>query len=172
MEWISQARDDQQGIKEKFVSIEKVRAYLEPLGVADRIVEFDASSATVELAAQVLGCEPGMIAKSLAFDVKGEAVLVVVAGDEKIDNHKFKAQFGTKPKMLKVEETELRIGHAVGGVCPFAVKEGVRVFMDKSLNRFEVVYPAAGTSNSCIWFTPAELERCSAAAGWVDVCKD
>ena len=129
------------------------------------------SSATVELAAQALGCEPCRIAKSLSFLVDGHAVLVVAAGDTKVDNPRYKTQFGTKAKMLAPEEAETLVGHAVGGVCPFAVNEGVAVYLDESLKRFETVFPACGSSNSAIELTIAELERCSGYTAWVDVCK-
>lgn len=153
------------------MSITRVKSYFEVYGISDRILEFDVSSATVELAAQAVGCEPQRIAKTLSFDVNGTTVLIVAAGDAKIDNPKFKAQFETKAKMLSPEEAETRIGHAVGGVCPFAVNEGVQVYLDASLKRFETVYPACGSSNSAIELTIAELERYSAYTAWVDICK-
>ncbi|MGN0795140.1 MAG: YbaK/EbsC family protein [Aristaeellaceae bacterium] len=154
------------------MSIEKVRAYFRAQGMEERVMEFEVSSATVELAAQALHCEPCRIAKTLSFRVGERAVLVVAAGDARIDNPKFKAYFGTKAKMLSHEEAESVIGHAVGGVCPFAVNEGVTVYLDASLRRFETVYPACGSSNSAIELTMAELERHSGATAWVDVCKD
>lgn len=154
------------------MAIEAVRAYLAQYGVADRIQEFDVSSATVELAAQALGCEPRRIAKSLSFLVDGHAVLVVAAGDARVDNPRFKAQFGTKAKMLTPAQAEELVGHAVGGICPFAVKEGVAVYLDESLRRFETVFPACGSSNSAIELTIAELEECSGSTAWVDVCKN
>lgn len=123
------------------------------------------------LAALALGCEERRIAKTLSFHVGGDVVLVVAAGDAKIDNGKFKAQFGTKAKMLAHEEAEPLIGHAVGGVCPFAVNDGVKTYLDVSLRRFETVFPACGSANSAIELTLAELEDCSQANGWVDVCK-
>lgn len=129
------------------------------------------SSATVELAAEALHCEPQRIAKTLSFMVDGHAVLVVAAGDAKIDNSKYKAQFGTKAKMLSPEEAESLVGHAVGGVCPFAVNEGVPVYLDVSLKRFETVFPACGSSNSAIELTISELETYSGYVEWVDVCK-
>lgn len=153
------------------MSIEKVRAYFDRLGIADRIQEFDVSSATVELAAQALKCEPCRIAKTLSFLVDGHAILIVAAGDAKIDNPKYKAQFGTKAKMLSVDEAEVLIGHAVGGVCPFAVNGGVAVYLDVSLKRFETVFPACGSSNSAIELTIPELARYSGFTSWVDVCK-
>ena len=145
---------------------------LERYGFSDRVTLFDVSSATVELAAQAVGCIPAMIAKTLSFDVHGEAVLILAAGDARIDNAKYKANFGCKAKMLTHEEAEERIGHAVGGVCPFGVKDGVKVYLDVSMKRFEKIYPACGTSNSAVELTPAELEVCSEPVGWIDVCKN
>lgn len=153
------------------MSIERVKAYLQQFGMEERVLEFDVSSATVELAAQALGCEPCRIAKSLSFHGPEGPLLVVAAGDAKIDNPKYKARFGTKAKMLKGAEPETLIGYAVGGVCPFAVKEGVQVYLDVSLRRFETVFPACGSSNSAIEMTLEELERCSTTVDWVDVCK-
>ena len=153
------------------MSIGKVKTYFEQYGMRDRVREFDVSSATVELAAQALGCEGCRIAKTLSFMVEGKAVLIVTAGDAKVDNPKYKARFGTKAKMLGLEEVESLVGHAVGGVCPFAVNEGVEVYLDESLKRFETVFPASGSSNSAIELTIPELERCSGFNAWVDVCK-
>ncbi len=153
------------------MSIEKVREYFKSLGLADRIQEFNDSSATVELAAEALGCEPGRIAKTLAFRIGNGCMLLVVAGDAKVDNPKYKARFGLKAKMIAPDETETFVGHAVGGICPFAIPSGIPVFLDESLKRFDIVFPAAGSSNSGIGLTLAELERCSGAADWVDVCK-
>lgn len=153
------------------MSISRVKAFFEAQGIADRVLEFEVSSATVELAAQALGCEPGRIAKTLSFHVGNQVVLVVMAGDEKIDNSKYKARFGTKAKMLSFDEAEPLIGHAVGGVCPFAINEGIQVYLDESLHRFDVVYPACGSSNSAIGLTIPELEQYSGSLGWVDVCK-
>ncbi len=153
------------------MAIEQVRTYLKQYGVEEKILEFDVSSATVELAAAALNCEPQRIAKTLAFMVDGHAVLVVAAGDAKIDNPKYKAQFGTKAKMLSPKETELLVGHAVGGVCPFAVKEGVEVYLDVSLKRFETVFPACGSANSAIELRIPELEKYSGFVSWIDVCK-
>ncbi len=153
------------------MAIEKVRAYFREYGMEGRIQEFDVSSATVELAAAALQCEPQRIAKTLSFMAEGHAVLVVSAGDAKIDNPKYKAQFGVKAKMLTPEEAETLVGHAVGGVCPFAVNEGVKVYLDVSLKRFKTVFPACGSSNSAIELTIAELEKYSGYTGWVDVCK-
>jgi prolyl-tRNA editing enzyme YbaK/EbsC (Cys-tRNA(Pro) deacylase) len=153
------------------MSIETVKTYLQQFGLEDRVLEFDVSSATVDLAAQALGCEGKRIAKSLSFMTPEGPILVVCAGDAKVDNPKYKARFAAKAKMLKGDEPEALIGHAVGGVCPFAVKEGVRVYLDESLRRFETVFPACGSSNSAIELTIPELERSSKADGWVDVCK-
>ena len=153
------------------MSIERVRSCFAGLGLADKILEFEVSSATVALAAQALGCEECRIAKTLSFHQGDKVVLVVTAGDVKIDNAKYKAAFGTKAKMLAFEEAEPLIGHAVGGVCPFAVNEGVEVWLDESLKRFDTVFPACGSSNSAIELTPAELERYSNCLGWVDVTK-
>ena len=153
------------------MAIEKVREYFTRFGIADRIQEFDVSSATVELAAQALHCEPCRIAKTLSFLVDGQAVLIVMAGDAKIDNPKYKAQFGTKAKMLTPDEAAAMVGHAVGGVCPFGVNEGVAVYLDSSLKRFETVFPACGSSNSAIELSIGELEKYSGYTEWIDVCK-
>ena len=153
------------------MAIEKVKEYFKRLGIDGRVLEFDVSSATVELAAQALNCEPCRIAKSLSFLVEGAAVLVVAAGDARVDNAKFKAKFHVKAKMLSPADTEALIGHAVGGVCPFAVNDGVKVYLDESLKRFATVFPACGSSNSAIELTLPELERYSSYAEWVDVCK-
>lgn len=154
------------------MSIERVRAYFKTFGIEDRIREFEVSSATVELAAAAVGVEGARIAKSLSFKVEDKPVIIVVAGDAKIDNSKYKAQFHTKAKMLTHEEAHDLIGHDVGGVCPFALPEGVKVYLDVSLKRFETVFPAAGSSNSAIELTCGELERyASNFVEWVDVCK-
>jgi prolyl-tRNA editing enzyme YbaK/EbsC (Cys-tRNA(Pro) deacylase) len=153
------------------MAIEKVKAYFEQFGIADRVQELDVSSATVELAAQALHCEPCRIAKTLSFMVDGHAILIVAAGDAKIDNHKYKAQFGTKAKMLSPDEVETLIGHAVGGVCPFAINNDVMVYLDDSLKRFETVFPACGSGNSAIELSMAEMEEYSGYTAWIDVCK-
>ncbi len=153
------------------MAIEKVRKYFEKYGLADRVLEFDVSSATVELAAEALHCAPCRIAKTLSFLIDGKAILIVAAGDAKVDNHKYKETFGAKAKMLTSAEAETLVGHAVGGVCPFAVNEGVTVYLDASLKRFETVFPACGSANSAIELTIPELERCSCYTQWVDVCK-
>jgi len=154
------------------MSIEKVKDFFAQYGLDNRIKEFDVSSATVELAADALKCEPCRIAKSLSFIVGSKPVLIVAAGDAKVDNQKFKAQFGTKAKMLKPDETVSLIGHAVGGICPFAVNEGVEVYLDISLKRFNTVFPACGSSNSAIELTIPELEKYSSYLAWIDVCKE
>ena len=153
------------------MSIEQARLHLNKYGIADRIQQFEVSSATVELAAKALGCEMCMIAKSLTFSVDGGAVMVVAAGDAKVDNRKFKDFFGTKAKMLTPEEATELVGHMVGGVCPFGVKDGVRIYLDISMKRFEYIYPAAGSSNSAIKLSLDELEKVSEALKWIDVCK-
>ena len=153
------------------MAIERVRKLFEEKGIADRIHEFDVSSATVELAAQALGCEGCRIAKTLSFHVGERVALIVAAGDVKIDNHKYKEEFATKAKMLSFDEAEPLIGHAVGGVCPFAVNNGVDVYLDESLKRFETVFPACGSANSAIELTIPELEELSGFVKWVDVCK-
>ena len=153
------------------MSIEKVRAYFAQFGMEERIMEFSVSSATVELAAQAVGCAPQRIAKTLSFMVGEHPILIVAAGDAKIDNPKYKAQFSQKAKMLSFDQAAELIGHAVGGVCPFAVNEGVTVYLDESLKRFETVFPACGSSNSAIELTIAELEEHSGFDCWVDVCK-
>ncbi|MBD5417524.1 MAG: YbaK/EbsC family protein [Desulfovibrio sp.] len=153
------------------MSIERVKAYFKQHGMAERVQEFPVSSATVELAARALGCEPCRIAKTLSFMVEGKPLLVVTAGDARIDNPRYKARFGAKAKMLAPNEAESLVGHAVGGVCPFAVNEGVAVYLDVSLRRFATVFPACGSSNSAIELDMEDLEKYSAAADWVDVCK-
>lgn len=153
------------------MSIEKVRAYFKDQNMEDRIQEFQVSSATVELAAAALNCEPQRIAKTLSFLVNEKAILIVAAGDARIDNPKYKAKFKAKAKMLSPDDAEKLIGHAVGGVCPFAVNEGVDIYLDVSLKRFETVFPACGSSNSAIELTIPELEKYSRYIEWVDVCK-
>lgn len=154
------------------MAIEKVKSYFEKYNMEQRILEFDVSSATVELAAQALNCEACRIAKTLSFMVNETPVLIVAAGDAKIDNPKFKLQFATKAKMLTPQEAEELVGHAVGGVCPFAVNEGVEIYLDESLKRFETVFPACGSSNSAIELTIAELETYAKPLSWVNVCKN
>ena len=153
------------------MSVQDVRDYLSRFGVQNRIMEFEESTATVELAARVVGVIPARIAKTLSFKTAEGAMLIVAAGDAKIDNRKFKDRFAMKAKMLTADEVIELIGHPVGGVCPFALKEGVPVFLDESLKRFETVFPAAGSPGSAIEFTPDELFEVSGAAEWIDVCK-
>ena len=153
------------------MAIEKVRKYFAEFGMEDKIMEFEVSSATVAMAAQALNCEECRIAKTLSFHVEDKVVLIVAAGDAKIDNSKYKAFFHAKAKMLSYDEAENLIGHAVGGVCPFAVNEGVIVYLDESLKRFETVFPACGSSNSAIELTLSELEKYSNSESWIDVCK-
>ena len=153
------------------MAIEKVREYFRQLGMEDKIIELPQSSATVELAAEALHCEPQRIAKTLSFHVSDKVILIVAAGDAKVDNQKYKQCFGEKAKMLDFSEAEILIGHAVGGVCPFAVNKGVEVYLDKSLKRFESVFPAAGSGNSAIFLTLNELEKYSKCVDWIDVCK-
>ena len=153
------------------MSIEKVRQYFQPLGREQDILEFETSSATVELAAQAAGVIPARIAKTLSFLVEDKCVLIVAAGDAKIDNSKYKHLFHTKAKMLTPEQAVEMTGHAVGGVCPFANPDGVETYLDVSLQRFDTVFPAAGSSNSAIELTCDELEQYSHSRGWIDVCK-
>lgn len=154
------------------MAIEKVRACLEKYGIAEKIREFEVSSATVSLAAKALGCEPARIAKSLSFALKDRFAVIVAAGDCRIDNAKYKATFHAKAKMLSAAEVEESIGHAVGGVCPFGVREGVAVYLDESLKRFATVFPACGSCNSAIELSIAELEKYSGYTAWVDVCRE
>lgn len=153
------------------MAIERVKEHLARFGAADRVRELTESCATVELAAQALGCEPCRIAKTLSFMLDDQAILVVMAGDAKVDNAKYKAQFGVKAKMLTPDEAVALIGHAVGGVCPFGINEGVRVYLDDSLKRFETVFPACGSSNSLIELSLGELEQYSGYTAWVNVGK-
>lgn len=153
------------------MSIERVREYFAQYNMQDRIQEFAVSSATVELAAEALHTDAKRIAKTLSFMVEDKPVLIVAAGDAKIDNPKFKAQFHTKAKMLGFDEVEPLVGHAVGGVCPFGVRDGVEVYLDISLKRFETVFPACGSANSAIELSIPELEQYSGFASWIDVCK-
>lgn len=153
------------------MSIEKARNYLKQFGLDSKIMEFDASSATVELAAQAVGCEPARIGKTMSFKVNDRPILILTAGDAKIDNIKFKNQFHVKAKMLSPQEVEPLIGHGIGGVCPFGIHEGVDVYLDISLKRFSSVFPAAGSDNSAVELTMEDLERCAQNKGWIDVCK-
>lgn len=153
------------------MAIERVKEHFRKYGIEDRIQEFDVSSATVELAAAALHCEPERIAKTLSFEANGKPILIVTAGDRKIDNPKYKAKFATKAKMLSPDQVENKIGHAVGGVCPFGILDGVTVYLDESLKRFATVFPACGSSNSAIELSIPELEQYSGFTSWVDVCK-
>ncbi len=153
------------------MAIERVRAYLKKFNMEERILEFATSSATVKEAAIAACCTEGEIAKSLSFIVNDKPILIVVAGDCKIDNAKYKAEFSAKAKMIPFESVEELIGHGVGGVCPFGINDGVEVYLDKSLCRFNEVYPACGSSNSAIKLTIKELEETSNYKKWVDVCK-
>ena len=153
------------------MSVEAVRKYLDRFGWGDRVIEFEKSSATVAEAAEAAGTVPGRIAKTMSFIVGGEPVLILLAGDVKVDNHKFKEQFHEKAKMPKPDELMERVGHPQGGVCPFAVKEGVKVYLDESMKRFETVFPAAGSGNSAVELSIDELEKASDFTAWVDVSK-
>jgi len=154
------------------MSIEKVREYLKQFNKNNDILEMEQSTATVGLAAQALGTEPARIAKSLSFQYKEGAMIIVVAGDAKIDNKKFKNEFNFKAKMLTPDDAIKFTGHAVGGVCPFALPKDVSVFLDESMKRFETMFPACGSSNSAIEVTLAELEEYSKSQKWIDVCKE
>ncbi len=153
------------------MSIERARAHLAARGLAERIMEFEQSSATVELAAAAVGCDPACIAKTLSFHVADRVALILFAGDARIDNRKFKDQFHSKAKMLAASEAEELIGHGVGGVCPFGVNEGCDVYLDESLRRFDVVYPAAGNAASAVRLTLPELEEACAPCTWINVSK-
>lgn len=153
------------------MAIEEAREHFKKYKMEDRVIEFETSSATVELAAQAAGCEPKRIAKTMSFKIGEEPLLIVTAGDAKVDNQKYKAQFAAKAKMLAPDEVTEKIGHSIGGVCPFGIKEGITVYLDESLKRFDTVFPACGSSNSAIELTIQELEQCSEYKDWVDVCK-
>ena len=154
------------------MSLEKAKAYLAEKGYADHVIELEDSSATVQLAAQALGVEPGMIAKTMSFLIGEEAILILTEGTAKVDNRKYKDTFHMKAKMIPFEEVENWIGHAPGGVCPFGIKDGIKVYLDESLKQFDTVYPAAGNDHSAVKLTIAELEEVAGAVGWVDVCKE
>lgn len=154
------------------MSVDKVKKCFSQYGMDSRILEFDGSSATVDLAAAALNCEPGRIAKTLSFMVQDKPILIVSAGNVKIDNAKYKAFFGKKAKMLTADQVMELVGHAVGGVCPFAIKDGVTVYLDASLKKYETVFPACGSSNSAIELTIEEMEKYSGYKEWVDVCKE
>ena len=154
------------------MSVEKVKKYFAAIGEPDKVVEFEESTATSEQAAQVLNCELGQIAKTLSVLVDKKPVLILMSGDMKLDNKKFKEKFSTRPKMIAVDEVEDYIGHAVGGVCPFAVNDGVKIFFDESLKRYDFIYPAAGSSNSLVKLNLADLDKYIKSSGWVDVAKN
>lgn len=153
------------------MSVERVKEYLKQWNLDGEVLEFDLSSATVELAARAVGCEPGRIAKTMSFIVDGEVILIVMAGDAKLDNRKYKNCFHTKALMVHRDEVKSMTGHPVGGVCPFDVLDGVDVYLDESLRRFDFVYPAAGSGNSAVRLTLTQLEMASHCKGWVDVAK-
>ena len=153
------------------MAFEAAKQYLDSIGLGDRVEEFDVSSATVELAAQAVGCEPAHIAKTLSFLAGNEGMLIVAAGDAKVDNHKYKETFHTKAKMMTPDQAVELVGHAVGGVCPIGIKPGIKVYLDESLRRFDIVYPACGSANSAVRLSIPELESASKSSGWVDVCK-
>lgn len=154
------------------MSLAKAKKYLEEKGYVDHIIELEDSSATVELAAQALGVEPGMIAKTLSFLIGDTPILILTEGTVRIDNHKYKDTFHAKAKMIPFDDVEAYIGHAPGGVCPFGIKEGIPVYLDESLKKFDIVYPAAGNDHSAVKLTIEELESVSGAKKWVDVCKE
>ncbi len=153
------------------MSLEKAKNYLKKFGLEDRVMEFSVSSATVGEAAKAVGCEEKEISKTLSFIVDDKPILIVVAGDCKIDNSKYKAEFHKKAKMIPFDDVEKLIGHGVGGVCPFGINEGVDVYLDNSLKRFKVTYPACGSSNSAVKLSLEELEKTSNYRKWIDVCK-
>lgn len=153
------------------MAFEKAKAYLASFGLSDRIVVPERSSATVAEAAEAIGCEPAMIAKTLSFLVNDQPVLILADGLARIDNRKYKDTFGCKAKMIPAEQVEPLIGHDVGGVCPFGINEGVTVYLDESLKKHEIVYPAVGSDHSGVKLTIPELEKCSGYAGWIDVSK-
>ena len=153
------------------MSVEKTKEYFKRWNMEDKVIEFDVSSATVDLAAKAIGCEAKRIAKTLSFMIDDKAILILVAGDAKIDNPKYNAQFSTKAKMIKADRVRELIGYDIGGVCPFGINEGVEVYLDKSLKRFHTVYPACGSTNSVIELTIEELEKYSNYSSWVDVAK-
>lgn len=154
------------------MSIEKVKEYFKKFGIEDRIIEFEVSSATVSLAAEALNCEPCRIAKTLSFIVNNTPILIVAAGDKKIDNSKYKLHFKTKAKMLKSEEVSSIIGHEIGGVCPFGINDNIDVYLDNSLKEFKTIFPACGSSNSAIELTIKEIESYTSFISWIDVCKN
>ena len=154
------------------MSLEKAEKYLEDRGMQDRVIRLEESTATVAEAAEALGVEPGMIAKTMSFLQDGQAVLILTEGTARIDNRKYKDAFHMKAKMIPFEEVEQWIGHVPGGVCPFGIRDGVEVYLDESLRQFETVYPAAGDDHSAVRLSIDELEQIAGAKGWVDVCKE
>lgn len=154
------------------MSLERAKKYLEEQGFLDHVIELEDSTATVALAAEALGVEPGMIAKTMSFSQGEEAVLILTEGTAKVDNRKYKDAFHTKAKMIPFEMVEEAVGHAPGGVCPFGINENVTVYLDESLRKFHTVYPAAGDDHSAVRLTIPELEQVARASGWVDVCKE
>ena len=154
------------------MSLEKGKAYLENKGFLDHVIELNDSTATVAMAAEALGVEPGMIAKTMSFLQGEQAVLILTEGTAKVDNRKYKDTFHAKAKMIPFDEVERVIGHAPGGVCPFGINDGVEVYLDESLKKFETVFPACGSGNSAIELTIPELEQCSGYSEWVNVCKE
>lgn len=154
------------------MSIDKVRNYLKQFNLDNKILEFETSSATVNLAAKTLNCEPGRIAKTMSFLVNDNPILIVLAGDIKIDNSKYKSEFHTKAKMIPYEDVEKIIGHAAGGVCPFGINDSIEVYLDESLKKYETVFPACGSSNSAIELRINELEKTSKFTKWINVGKD
>ena len=153
------------------MSFDKAKAYLDEKGYGDRVLTFDVSTATVDLAAEAVGTEPRRIAKSLTFKIDDQPVMVICAGDAKVNNSKYKAYFQKKAKMLTRDEVNEWVGHDVGGVCPFGINEGVDVYSDVSLQRFDIVYPACGDDSSAVKLTPDELYEVSGSKEWIDVCK-
>ncbi|MCQ2552293.1 MAG: YbaK/EbsC family protein [Clostridia bacterium] len=153
------------------MSFEKAKEYLDNKGFGERVKHFDVSSATVELAAKAVGTEAARIAKSLTFKIDEKPIMIIAAGDVKIDNQKYKAHFSAKAKMLSPEEVDNFIGHSIGGVCPFGINDGVDVYLDESLKRFDVVYPACGDARSAVKLTPDELYSLANCKSWIDVCK-
>lgn len=154
------------------MSLERAKEHLRKTGFEDRIIIPERSSATVAEAAEALGCEPGMIAKTLSFLIDDKPVLILVEGMARIDNKKYRTRFGAKAKMIPADLVETLIGHDIGGVCPFGINEGVTVYLDESLKQHSIVYPAAGTDHSAVRLSIADLEKCSGYSEWVDVCKN
>ena len=154
------------------MSLTKAKEYLKKYGLDDKVMEFDVSSATVAEAAKAINCKEEEIVKTLSFLVNDKPILIAVAGDSKIDNSKYKAEFQVKAKMIPFDNVEELVGHAVGGVCPFGVNDDVEIYLDNSLKRFNIVYPACGSSNSAVKLTLDEFEKASCYKKWVDVCKE